>query len=150
MPRLRYYKNFNYEAASADDDDNAESDSGKSWLSNAQIISSFSEAKLTEALQRYRAIVRLLEMELLSRSFNNRKHPAESSSSDSHLSFDSPSSNRNGRTNAKRERNNNKSYKVSTMRAMLRTLSISKEAKRKLFEEWCKIQKEAEVHGDSK
>jgi hypothetical protein len=147
MPRLRYYKNFNYEAASADDDDNAESDSGKSWLSNAQIISSFSEAKLTEALQRYRAIVRLLEMELLSRSFNNRKHPAESSSSDSHLSFDSQSRDRNGRKTSKRERNNNKNYKVSTMRAMLRTLKISPEAKRLLFEQWCKIQQEEHNHG---
>jgi hypothetical protein len=148
MPRLRYYKNFNYEAiADSDDNNSVEGDSGKSWLSNAQIISSFSTSKLEEALQRYRAIVRLLEMELLSRSFSNRKHPAESSSNDSHLSFDPQERDRNGRTTAKRERNNNKNYKVSTMRAMLRTLKISPEAKRLLFEQWCKIQQEEHNHG---
>jgi hypothetical protein len=146
MPRLRYYKNFDYEA-NADAEDNSEADSGKSWLSNAQIISSFSTSKLEEALARYKAIVRLLEMELLSRSFNNRKHPAESSSSDSHVFTNTQERDRNGRTNAKRERNNNKSYKVSTMRAMLRTLKISPEAKRLLFEQWCKIQQEEHNHG---
>jgi len=147
MPRLRYYKNFNYEASADAEEDDNNAEGGKSWLSNAQIISSFSEAKLKDALLRYKAIVRILEMELLSRSFSNRKHPAESSSSDSHLFTNTPSSNRNGRKTSKRERNNNKNYKVSSMRAMLRTLKISPEAKRLLFEQWCKIQQEENNHG---
>jgi hypothetical protein len=89
MPRLRYRKDYNldFEINERTDEETTSAmryegeeeteRSGASWLSNGAIISSFTTAKLKTTLSQYKAYVKILETELLTRSFINRKHPAE-------------------------------------------------------------------------
>jgi hypothetical protein len=166
MPRIHRMKDYDFEinersdekmfSKSGEETEENERSSGNSWLSNDAIISSFSESKLKEALTRYKAIVRLLETELLARSFISHTHPNEYFGQDGESyrraekeGKRSSSRKRSSRSNGE---GNSEIYQVrqitSAMRSMLRKMpSLDSEAKRKLFEEWSKIQNEAVNHG---
>jgi len=163
MPRLRHYKNFNFEDDEDDpsrteqDNDGAyqeigssdEEESGKSWLSNAAIISSFSTDKLKQTLSRYKLLIRILETELSARSVINLDHPAEYRKKTSRSYLASTDNDRRGRTKKSRE-GISEVHPFREMRKILRSLSLSQDAKRLLFEQWIKIQREAINHGDRK
>lgn len=72
MPRLRYLKNYYPIGEESDAEENNRS--GASWLSNASIISSFSDEKLKEAITRYKGILQVLEAEVISRTQQNKMY----------------------------------------------------------------------------
>lgn len=83
MPRIRYLKKYTpieveYESRDQSkyedirDSGRENSRSGNSWLSNATIISSMSEAKLKQSIAYYREMSALLEAELMARTFQNK------------------------------------------------------------------------------
>jgi hypothetical protein len=163
MPRLKYYKNYdwNYEKGAYPNDnirdeqssprDTTESrqyenieyddeDSGNNWLSNRAIISSFTNDKLRQAIKHYRTLLRLFESELLQRSFTPSKHPSEDRIT--HRQLRKEQSEYEGKKTSPSRHGD-----ISTLRSirkMLKQLKLSPEEKRKLFETWTKIQKEAE------
>jgi hypothetical protein len=174
MPRLRYYKNYDWLAPGESNDntnkgaypndnvrnkqdysrdstesrqyensieyeDEDERGSGYNWLSNKAIISSFTNDRIKQAIKHYRALLRLFEAELLQRSFTPSKHPAEDRNTYTKLRREKS----RNTSNSSSERGCSDISQLRSMRRILRQLKLSKEEKRKLFEEWNKIQKGA-------
>jgi hypothetical protein len=157
-PRLRYYKNFDYESENTNDAKiNQPNDEGnftesqseeyenfksKNWLSNSNIIASLSDAKIKQSINHYKLLLQLLQNELTIRAFNTKPN----------LHFrgrkifegsELPKQIRNTRIGKiNRTSESTDVLQTSTLkdiRRILKQLSLSKDAKRKLFDEWCSI-----------
>lgn len=78
MPRIRYLKKYTPIEVDYEHENERERTrytnelSGKSWLSNANIIGSMSEAKLKQSIAYYHEMSTLLEAELMARTFQNK------------------------------------------------------------------------------
>lgn len=75
MPRVRYYKNYEQfnerETPNLGEESSSEGinyQEQKGWWSNASVISSLSDKKIKQAIANYKAIISLLQIELLERS----------------------------------------------------------------------------------
>lgn len=66
MPRLRYKRSWDFTLFEENEDDR-ESASGNSWLSNAAMASQLSDAKIKSTIIALKAQITVLEAELLSR-----------------------------------------------------------------------------------
>lgn len=79
MPRLKYYKNYEQfdeqrETPNLGEESSSEGinyQEQKGWWSNANIIASLSEAKIKAAIENYKTIISLLQIELLARKQNS-------------------------------------------------------------------------------
>src|SRR5882724_3188069 len=88
MPRLRYKKD--YDVNFEESENERSSTSGQSWLSNATIVAQLSDKKIHEAITHYRALISLLEAELLARSYI-AKHVVEQYSAENFGNFNKKS-----------------------------------------------------------
>jgi sulfur transfer complex TusBCD TusB component (DsrH family) len=145
MPRLRYLKNFDYHASEEDEyentDETEEPQSGKSWLSNSAIIASLTDAKIKESIKHYKALIKILEEELLARSLTSRKsikfHSIEVCEG-----FSKSNGLRRKTTRASFDsdrRSPNGNHERQEIRRILRQLRLSPEEKRILFTKWSEI-----------